>query len=107
MQSCVYASVECVYLYFSRNVYYVCSNVNLLVLSSTQADYTHLLKRLSHNFFKKFKSFNSTVSTSPGIWDLKDSVRSEITEIVSKIMSQCTIYSEELDNELGLCVPES
>ena len=70
-----------------------------------QDDYTHLLRTLSRNFFKNFKSFNCTVSSSTSsadTWDLKDSVRNEIASIVSRVMLQCTVYSKDLDTQLGL-----
>ena len=59
----------------------------------TQEDYLHLVKKLTTRVCKSSKSKPSTADK----WDITDSVRSEVRDLVNEVMSKCTTYTPESD----------
>ena len=63
-----------------------------------QEDYLHLVKVLATRICKSCRS--KPVSSDK--WTVTDATRSQVSDLVNVVMSQCSTYSPESDVELGL-----
>lgn len=73
-------------------------------------DYAHLLRTISVRFFATSQTFISACQESAdldttGNWEVPVVVQREVTDVVSDVLSKCTTYSQDLDEELGLNGP--
>ena len=84
---------------FKSHVSFVAWFASFITLYHAQNDYLHLLKVLTTYFCKSFKSGPGSAS---GKWTVTDTIRREVKDLVQRIMSQCTVYTPELDVRLGL-----
>ena len=65
-----------------------------LYIPPLQDDYTHLLRILSLNYFKTYKSRGELPSN--------DEMNTEVVAIVAGLMPRIEVYSKDMDNALGL-----
>ena len=79
---------------------YGCCNYSFLYPFS-QDDYPHLLKVLSTQYYK--------LRRNQGLkdWIVTEARKEEIQNIVIGVMSKCSVYSHQMDSELGLSCSSS